>query len=89
MRLLAAFGLALLVVLGMLLVGLKLSGFMEQGSARTLNLHEVDLLSETQRWDLVELLGEGDSTPPKFPLPTDIPPLQVDRDGQRSESETP
>ena len=89
MRLLAAFGLALLVVLGMLLVGLKLSGFMEQSSARTLNLHEVDVLSETQRWDLVKLLGEGDSTPPKFPLPTDIPPLQVDRDGQRSESETP
>ena len=39
MRFLAAFGLALLVVLGMLLFGLKLSGFMEQGNARTLNLH--------------------------------------------------
>ena len=89
MRFLAAFGLALLVVLGMLLVGVKLSGFMEQGNARTLNLHEVDVLSETQRWDLVELLGEGDPPPLKFPLPTDIPPLQVDREGQRSESETP
>ena len=89
MRFLAAFGLALLVVLGLLLFGLKLSGFMEQGNARTLNLHEVDVLSETQRWDLVELLGGGDSPPLRFPLPTDIPPLQVDREGQRSEPETP
>ena len=88
MRFLAAFGLAVLVVLGMLLVGLKLSGFMEQDDARTLNLHEVDVLSETQRWDLVNLLGEGDTSPLEFPLPADIPPLGLDRDDQ-PESGTP
>jgi hypothetical protein len=77
MRFLAAFGLAVLVVLAMLLVGLRLSGFMDQDEARGLNLFEIDVLSETQRRNLLEVLGENEmGSPPGFPPVTEIPPLR-------------
>ena len=89
MRLVAAFALAVLVVLAMLLVGLRLSGFMRQDDARMLNLHEVEVLSETQRRDLADELGEAEGrTPPRFPLITDIPPTWPDAQDRGAASGT-
>lgn len=88
MRFLAAFGLAILVVLAMLLIGLRLSGFTERNAARGLNLHEVDVLSETQRRNLIEVLGENEGrSPTSFPQITDIPPLRVGEQNAVSEPE--
>ncbi len=76
MRFVAAFGLAVLVVLAMLLIGLRLSGFIRPDDTRTLHLHDVEVLGETQRRDLADVLGEdGVRAPPRFPLITDIPPV--------------
>ena len=87
MRLVAAFGLAVLVVIAMLLIGLRLSGFMPQEDARTLNLHDVEVLSETQGQDLADVLGDDEGrAPPRFPLITDIPPTRSDAQDESAAS---
>jgi len=83
LRFAVSFALALIVVLGMLVTGLKISGFMEQGEARVLNLQEVQVLSERARRDFTELSGEGTGSglPTLLPL-EQIPPLQISREIQ-------
>ena len=79
MRFLGAFGLAALIVLAMLLIGLRLAGFVDDEEPASLPLYEVDILTETERGEIAELLGEGgDPAPPSLPLITDIPPLRIE-----------
>ena len=83
LRFAASFALALVVVLGMLVIGLRISGFMEQGEARALNLQEVQVLSERERRDFTELLGEGTGSRLSTLLPLEqIPPLKMSREIQ-------
>ena len=87
MRFVAAFGVAVLVVLAMLLIGLRLSGFMRPDDTRMLDLHDVEVLGETQRRDLADVLGEdGVRAPPRFPLITDIPPAPPAAHDERAAS---
>lgn len=71
LRFLGALGVALCVVLAMLWFGLELSGFADREPGRGLEAHEVSLLSDAERWNLRDLLGEVRSGLPAMPVSPD------------------
>ena len=71
LRFLGALGVALCIVLAMLWFGLELTGFADREPRRGLEAHEVSPLSDAERWDLRDLLGELRSEPPLIPAPPD------------------
>ncbi len=80
-RFAASFGVALCVVMAMLWFSLEISGFNERQQRRELETHEVSTLTEQQRHDFGDLLGERriDPSPRLAPL-AEIEPLNVSRD---------
>ena len=81
LRFAGSFGVAICVVVAMLLFALEISGFNERARQRTLEMHEVDLLSEIERRDFSDLLGEREigASPMLAPL-AEIPALDLSRE---------
>ncbi len=81
LRFAGSFGVALCVVTAMLWFSLEISGFNERQQQRELEVHEVDVLTEAERRDFGELLGEQDIGPSPMLAPlAQIPPLDLSRD---------
>ena len=81
LRFLGALGTALCVVLAMLWFSLEVSGFADRAQRRGPEAHEVGLLSDSERWDLRDLLGEGRRGIASMPaLPGVIEPRDFTRD---------
>jgi len=59
LRFVGSLGVAFCIVLAMLWFALEISGFADRDESRVLETHDVTLLSESERLDLQELLGEG------------------------------
>jgi len=72
---------AVVVVSAMLWLGLEVSGFTATESRRVLETYEVDLLSDSQRLDLQELLGEG-----RYGLARPVARPALDRPGPRDDA---
>jgi TonB family protein len=81
LRFAGSFGVAVCVVVAMLWLSLEISGFNERQQRRALEVHEVDVLTEAERRDFRELLGERDIGPSPMLAPlAEIPPLDLSRD---------
>ncbi len=81
LRFAGSFGVALCIVTAMIWFSLEISGFNERQQRRALELHEVDLLTETELRDFGELLDEQDVGPSPMLAPlAEIPPLDLRRD---------
>lgn len=81
LRFAGSFGVALCVVLAMLWFALEITGFNERQQRRELEVHEVDLLTEAERYDFRELLGEREIGPSPMLAPlAEIPSLDLSRD---------
>lgn len=81
LRFAGSFGVALCVVLAMLWFSLEISGFNERQQRRELEVHEVRVLTEAERRDFRELLGEGQIGPSPMLAPlAEIAPLDLSRD---------
>ena len=81
LRFAGSFGVAVCVVLAMLWFVLEISGFNERQQRRALELHEVEVLTEAERRDFRDLLGEGRVGPSPMLAPlAEIAPLQLSRD---------
>jgi len=59
LRFAGSLGVAFCIVSAMLWLALEISGFADRDESRALATHDVTLLSESERLDLQELLGEG------------------------------
>jgi len=59
LRFVGSLGVAFCIVSAMLWFALEISGFADGEESRALETHEVTLLSDSERLDLQELLGEG------------------------------
>lgn len=81
LRFVGSFGVALCVVTAMLWFSLEISGFNERQQRRELDAHEVDVLTESEKRDFGELLGESDIGPSPMLAPlAEIPALDLSRD---------
>ena len=81
LRFAGSFGVALCVVLAMLWFSLEISGFNERQQRRELEIHEVSTLTDQQRHDFGDLLGERRIEPPRGLAPlAEIEPLSLSRD---------
>lgn len=81
LRFAGSFGVAVCVVVAMLLFALEISGFNDRERQRTLEMHEVDVLTESERRDFRELLGERTIGPSPMLAPlAEIPALDLSRD---------
>ncbi len=79
-RIIISTGIATVVVLIMTIVGLSLFGAFDKDQGREIELHPLQLLTESQRIDFAEELGL-DTRPrrPELPAMEDIPPFEVPR----------
>ena len=83
LRFVGSFGIALCVVMAMLWFSLEISGFNERQQRRELEAHEVSVLTEDQRRDFRELLGDGQIRPSPMLAPlAEIAPLDLNRDAR-------
>lgn len=75
LRFVGSLGVAFCIVSAMLWFALEISGFAGRDESRELETHDVTLLSESERLDLQELLGEGRYAllPPVAPAPVSAP----------------
>lgn len=81
LRFAGSFAVALCVVIAMLWFSLEISGFNERQQRRQLEAHEVSVLTEEQRHDFRELLGEERIGPSPMLAPlAEIEPLDLSRD---------
>lgn len=80
LRFAGSFCVAICVVMAMLWFALEISGFNERQQGRQLELHEVRVLTESERHDFRELLGEGRVGPSPMLAPlAEIAPLDMSR----------
>jgi len=81
LRFAGSFGVAVCIVLAMLWFALEMSGFNERQQRRTLETHQVGVLTAAERRDFRELLGEGRVGPSPMLAPlAEIEPLELGRD---------
>lgn len=77
-RLIGSAVLAVVVVFGMLLIGLKISGALDRSTDRRV-FQRLDLLSEEQNAQLARLLGQDKRRLPARPEIGDIPRIELQR----------